>query len=629
MALIRADRVFETTATVGTGAYTLAGAVAGYQALSAVCSNADTVEYVATDGTSWEVGLGTWGTGGILTRTSVYKSSNSNNAVSWAAGSKDIFLDIPAAFFTTAAVFGGTVAGSNLSGTNTGDQTSVSGNAGTATALQTARAIGGVNFDGTAAIVPQTIQVADAAGDTTTFPMLAGAATGNLQPLTDAGLAYNATTNVLTVGGFSGPLTGNVTGDVTGNLTGNVTGNASGTSGSTTGNAATATALATARAIYGNNFDGTAALTQIIASTFGGTGNGFAKFSGPSTSEKTFTLPNSSETLLYAGGALGTPASGVGTNLTGTAASLTAGAATVLANARTIGGVSFNGSANIVPQTIESANEATDTTCFPLFITASGTQQLQPKNNTGLTFNSSTQTLNATALTSNGVAVATGSPVKTITKQIFTGNGTYTPTTGMVYCIVEAVAGGGGGGAADGASLFAAGAGGGQSGGFARSVLTAADIGASKAVVIGAGGAGGTTPSNTGSSGADTTLGTTLVVAKGGAGGTGSSSVIGGGAGGFSATTGTGDEAPAGNPGMPGRLTASSVDGAISGAGGSSRLGPGAPGSVTGSGAVAGVAATANTGGGGGGATAYNTTNDAAGGAGGSGKMIIIEYLSV
>jgi hypothetical protein len=42
--------------------------------------------------------------------------------------------------------------GLTLSGTNTGDQTSVTGNAGTATALQTARTIGGVSFDGTANI---------------------------------------------------------------------------------------------------------------------------------------------------------------------------------------------------------------------------------------------------------------------------------------------------------------------------------------------------------------------------------------------------------------------------------------------------------------------------------------------
>lgn len=40
----------------------------------------------------------------------------------------------------------------NTSGTNTGDQTSVSGNAGTATALQTARNINGTSFNGTADI---------------------------------------------------------------------------------------------------------------------------------------------------------------------------------------------------------------------------------------------------------------------------------------------------------------------------------------------------------------------------------------------------------------------------------------------------------------------------------------------
>ncbi|MCL5071514.1 MAG: collagen-like protein [Actinobacteria bacterium] len=65
------------------------------------------------------------------------------------------------------------------------------------------------------------------------------------------------------------------------------------------GSAAT---LATPRAIYGNNFNGSADLTQVIASTYGGTGNGFTKFSGPATAEKTFTLPNASDTI----GCLGT-----------------------------------------------------------------------------------------------------------------------------------------------------------------------------------------------------------------------------------------------------------------------------------------------------------------------------------
>ena len=64
---------------------------------------------------------------------------------------------------------------------------------------------------------------------------------------------------------------------------------------STTGSAAT---LTTPRAIYGNNFDGSAALTQIIASTYGGTGNGFTKFSGATTAEKTYTLPDATTTIL-------------------------------------------------------------------------------------------------------------------------------------------------------------------------------------------------------------------------------------------------------------------------------------------------------------------------------------------
>lgn len=62
-----------------------------------------------------------------------------------------------------------------------------------------------------------------------------------------------------------------------------------------TGSAAT---LTTPRAIYGNNFDGSAALTQIIASTYGGTGNGFTKFSGATTAEKTYTLPDATTTIL-------------------------------------------------------------------------------------------------------------------------------------------------------------------------------------------------------------------------------------------------------------------------------------------------------------------------------------------
>src|SRR6185295_16912924 len=53
----------------------------------------------------------------------------------------------------------------------------------------------------------------------------------------------------------------------------------------TTGSAAS---LTTSRNIYGNAFNGTADLNQVITSVYGGTGNGFTKFSGPAATEKTF-----------------------------------------------------------------------------------------------------------------------------------------------------------------------------------------------------------------------------------------------------------------------------------------------------------------------------------------------------
>ena len=119
--------------------------------------------------------------------------------------------------------------------------------------------------------------------------------------LRSTGAAFDltlATSEVLTAGRTLSIVMGDAARTLTfaGNAT--ISGTNTGDQTSVTGNAGTATALQTARAIYGNNFDGTAALTQVIASTYGGTGNGFTKFTGPTTSEKTFTLPNASATVL-------------------------------------------------------------------------------------------------------------------------------------------------------------------------------------------------------------------------------------------------------------------------------------------------------------------------------------------
>lgn len=120
---------------------------------------------------------------------------------------------------------------------------------------------------------------------------------------------------------------------------------------------------------------------------------------------------------------------------------------------------------------------------------------------------------NTLTITSSG----TGSGFSDINVQTFTSNGTYTPTSGMAYCIVECVGGGGGGSGAqaDGNNLFAKSGGGGA--GYCKKVFDAATIGASQSVTVGAGGAGGvgTDGYGLGANGNDTTFGALLTAGKG------------------------------------------------------------------------------------------------------------------
>jgi hypothetical protein len=86
-----ADRVQETTATTGTGAVTLAGAVTGYRTFaSGFGSSACRVQYLIVSGSAWEVGKGTFnGTTG-LTREDVRSSSNSNALITL-SGTSNVF----------------------------------------------------------------------------------------------------------------------------------------------------------------------------------------------------------------------------------------------------------------------------------------------------------------------------------------------------------------------------------------------------------------------------------------------------------------------------------------------------------------------------------------------------------
>lgn len=96
MALIVKDRVKETTTTTGTGTLTLAGAVDGFQAFS-VIGDGNTTFYTITDGTDWEVGIGTYTLSGTtLSRDTILDSSNSGSAVNWGAGEKEVFCTYPA-----------------------------------------------------------------------------------------------------------------------------------------------------------------------------------------------------------------------------------------------------------------------------------------------------------------------------------------------------------------------------------------------------------------------------------------------------------------------------------------------------------------------------------------------------
>ena len=95
MALILKDRVQETATAVTTVSFALAGAVVGYQTFSSSIGNTNTTYYGATDGTNWEVGVGTYITiGNLLNRTTILSSSNSGSAVTF-SGSVTVFCDYP------------------------------------------------------------------------------------------------------------------------------------------------------------------------------------------------------------------------------------------------------------------------------------------------------------------------------------------------------------------------------------------------------------------------------------------------------------------------------------------------------------------------------------------------------
>jgi len=239
---------------------------------SCIVGGGSTVVLCRDTGLAWEpTGDGTGGGGGgsgTVTSVSVVTANGVSGSVATSTTTPAITLAL-GAITPSSVASAGSVTGSNLSGTNTGDQTNIPGNAATANALAA--------------------DPSDCSADQPSIGINASG-TANCSTLTAA---------VVKMG--SGVMSAATPG------TDYVT------------PAGSVASLTTPRSIYGNNFNGTADLGQVIASTFGGTGNGFAKIVGPATSEKEFTLPNASATILTTNAAVTVLQGGTGATTAPTA----------------------------------------------------------------------------------------------------------------------------------------------------------------------------------------------------------------------------------------------------------------------------------------------------------------------
>jgi hypothetical protein len=119
MALVVNDRVKETSTTTGTGTFDLAGAVSGFESFVAGIGNSNTTYYsIVNENGEFEVGLGTVTDAATdtLSRDTIISSSNSDAAVNFTAGTKNVFCTLPASKAVILDSSGNIVAnnGSNL-----------------------------------------------------------------------------------------------------------------------------------------------------------------------------------------------------------------------------------------------------------------------------------------------------------------------------------------------------------------------------------------------------------------------------------------------------------------------------------------------------------------------------------
>ena len=269
----------------------------------------------------------------------------------------------------------------NLPGVNA-NQTNASyswaGNAGTATKLASATTIGGVSFDGSAAIVPQTVTIADEEDTNANRVICFADSNGNKQIKSDGDLTYNPSTGTLTATKLVGALTGGITGDLTGNISGNSTCSGNFTvggdltvNGSVTSVSTTNTTITDRLIELGNGTTGTPANDAGIIIERGDQNNAFI---GWDESADKFTVGTTTATGSSTGDlsiTKGTLVANIEGAVTGDVTG-NADTATVWETARTLtlagdvtGSVSINGSADITLTATVAANSValgTDTT---------------------------------------------------------------------------------------------------------------------------------------------------------------------------------------------------------------------------------------------------------------------------
>lgn len=179
MAFVLNDRVLETSTVTGTGPATLLGASTGFQSFAAGIGGSNTTYYCIVNpnvAAEFEIGFGTLDAGGtVLTRTTVYRSSNSNNAVNFTAGTKTVFVTYPSTRSVNLSS-GGTLDLTVLTSVTSGTNSPLTiNNGGTATALSNSVASFFGNVDNFSQVNHQNLS----AGNNASTDFIATADNGN------------------------------------------------------------------------------------------------------------------------------------------------------------------------------------------------------------------------------------------------------------------------------------------------------------------------------------------------------------------------------------------------------------------------------------------------------------------